>query len=189
MTKNGIWFWQPTTDYLKIATQSVLGRRLVIIANYLIWLFLFFISYRLIRFSANLFWQILVATIIAEIIERTIKSRVSWKRPLFERKDLLPGGLVKSWYQSGSFPSGHTSKAVFFFLMALQYSIINPFVFIVVTVPLLLFRVLVGFHYPIDMIGGVFVGLFSWLIVHQITFPPFLVESIHQIFNIVFFIH
>jgi membrane-associated phospholipid phosphatase len=53
---------------------------------------------------------------------------------------------------------------------------------------LLLFRVLAGFHYPIDVIGGILIGTLLWLITHQLIFPLFLVETVRTIFNFVFFI-
>ena len=183
-----VFFWQPKHDFLKTMLKSRFGKKCLIIGNYLIWTFLFYISYRLIRFQTNIFWQILVATIIAEITERFIKSKVFWKRPLFERKDPLPPGLVKSWYMTGSFPSGHTTKACFFFLFILQYHIISPAIYLSVTIPLILFRVIVGFHYPIDLLGGLIIGIIAWYLVHQLTFPPVLVESIRPIFNFVFLI-
>lgn len=184
-----IFFWQPRNDYLRLMTKNTFGKKSLIILNYLIWLFLFYISYLLIKSQTNIFWQILLATIIAEIFERLIKAKVFWKRPLFKRKDPVPDGLVKKWYETGSFPSGHTSKAVFFLLFIIQYQTINPMLFLAVTVPLLFFRVMVGFHYPIDLLGGLVVGLTSWILVHQLVFPPFLVESIRRIFNFVFLIH
>lgn len=189
MSIKDLLFWQPTRDYLKSITHTVTGRRLLVIINYCIWIFLFIVSFRLIRSNPNVFWQILLATIFAEIVERVIKAKVFWKRPLFERKDPLPQGLVKAWYQSGSFPSGHTSKAVFFLLFILQYHVLNPIIYLFITLPLLFFRVLVGFHYPIDLFGGLIVGIFSWVLVRGLFFPPFLVESVHSLFNFVFFIH
>ncbi|MCL4384368.1 phosphatase PAP2 family protein [Patescibacteria group bacterium] len=188
MTPKGLLFWQPSHDYLRLLTKTATGRRFLVIVNYCIWVFLFLVSFHLIRFQANIFWQLLLATTIAEFVERLVKARLFWKRPLFERKDPIPHGLVKTWYQTGSFPSGHTSKAVFFLLFLLQYPVLNPILYLVVVVPLLCFRVLMGFHYPIDILGGILVGLLSWSVVHNLVFSPYLVESVHLIFNTVFFI-
>ena len=108
---------------------------------------------------------------------------------MFEHKDETPTGLVDSWYKTGSFPSGHTIKAVYFFLFILQYQIINPYIFLAIVVPLLTFRVLVGFHYPIDMIGGVILGFTIWFMSKGIILPINLTNIVQQVFNFIFFIN
>lgn len=188
MIKNNVLFWQPTTDYLRWFQENVLGKKTLIIINYIIWLFFFYLSYLLIRNEPNVFWQILFATIIAEIIERFVKSKVSWCRPMFKRKDKTPVGLVDSWYKTGSFPSGHTIKATYFFLFILQYGIFSPVLFISFVIPLLIFRILVGFHYPIDMLGGIIIGILVWLSSYWIILPKTLTDLIQIIFNLVFYI-
>jgi len=86
----------------------------------------------------------------------------------------VPAGLVESWYETGSFPSGHTIKATYFFLFTLQYAVISPTIFLAVVIPLLTFRILVGFHYPVDMFGGAFIGFLLWFLVKIITtYVPF----------------
>jgi len=188
MNRQNVLFWQSHRDFLKLLLSFKFGSKLLLLLNYLIWPFLFFICFLLVRQSANFFWQILMATIVGEFIERYSKSKLFWKRPLYLRKDKTPYGLVKKWYETGSFPSGHTTKAVYFFLLTLQAGIMNPFLYLLLTIPLLFFRVLVGFHYPIDVIGGIAIGSFIWLVTHQLVFPPLLVETIQTIFNFVFFI-
>ena len=188
MIKKNILFWQPKTDWLRWFQQTNLRKIFLILLNYIIWVFFFFVSYLLIKSNTNIFWQILFATIIAEIIERVVKKKVNWCRPMFEHKDKTPFGLVDSWYKTGSFPSGHTIKAAYFFLFILQYQIINPYHFLVFVLPLLTFRVLVGFHYPIDMIGGIFLGIIIWLLSREIVMPVNLTNIVQQIFNFIFFI-
>lgn len=188
MTLHSLFFWQPHTDYLKKLIATFRGKELLIFLNYGIWPFLFFVSYLLIKNDTNIFWQILFATIVAEIVEKFIKSKVFWKRPMFLRQDPVPPGLVKKWYETGSFPSGHTTKAVFFGLFLLQYGLFHPsYLFIVL--PLLLFRVLVGFHYPIDVLGGIAIGTTTWLLVRFIQMPEVLNNLVRVIFNFVFLIH
>ena len=184
-----ILFWQPKTDYLALFQKSAFSRQLLVILNYLIWLFLFLVSFLLIRNDVNVFWQILIATMASEVVEKIIKSRVYWKRPMFEKHQKTPPGLVSSWYNSGSFPSGHTLKSTFFFLFLLQHSLFSPFLYLLVTLPLLLFRVLVGFHYPIDVLGGFLLGILTWLLTHQIQAPEILNLPLSQIFNTVFFLN
>lgn len=183
MFLKSILFWQPRQSLFKILCRTSFGTKILIILNYLIWLILFFVSYLLIKSDANIFWQLLLATLFAEIIERFSKAFLFWSRPISKYKHNLPKGLVKSWYDTGSFPSGHTSKAFFFLLFLHQYQLFDINIFLIVTIPLLLFRVAVGFHYPIDILGGLFVGYISWLISKEIIFPPFLVDFIKNIFD------
>jgi membrane-associated phospholipid phosphatase len=183
-----ILFWQPKRDYLRWFEKTIFGKKTLIVLNYIIWLFFFFVSFLLIKTNTNIFWQILFATIIAEVIERFIKSKVYWCRPLFTRKDKTPIGLIDRWYKTGSFPSGHTIKAIYFFLFIIQYHVFSPVLFLVIVLPLLTFRVIIGFHYPIDMIGGIVVGWLIWLSSKWIILPLFLTQIIKTIFNFVFFI-
>lgn len=107
---------------------------------------------------------------------------------MFNRRKVAPKGLVNNWYKSGSFPSGHTMKATYFFLFILFATVIPIPVFLAITIPLLVFRVLVGFHYPIDMLGGVVFGIGLWLLTRSLFLPDFLTQIIKTIFNFVFFI-
>ena len=165
MKKNNLLFWQPRFDFLRYLEKTPLGELSVIILNYSIWFFLFLVAYFLIKDQTNVFWQLLAATITGEIIEKIGKSHRLWRRPLFQRHDATPVGIVDRWYKTGSFPSGHTIKAVFFFLFVLQYHFAASPIFLAVAVPLLLFRILIGFHYPIDMIGGLIFGFLIWFFV------------------------
>lgn len=189
MKNKKILFWQPKTDILRLVLKLKSGKYFLAITNYLIWIFLFYISYVLIRKETNIFWQLFIATVLSEIVERLMKNKIYWKRPLFTRKDKTPPGLVDCWYKTGSFPSGHTIKAVFFFLFLLQYQVFSPTVFLLITIPLLIFRVVIGFHYPIDMIGGAIIGVIIWLATQWIVFPDIFNNFIQPIFNFVFFIH
>lgn len=162
-------FWQPSFDLLKIINKFRYSTHLMIFLNYFIWIFFVFISFLLVFKDINSLWQLFVCTLFGEIIEKFGKSHALWKRPFFKRHNHVPTGLVESWYETGSFPSGHTLKATYFFLFALQYQIISPIVFLIIVIPLLSFRVLVGFHYPIDMIGGAIFGFILWFLVKMIT--------------------
>lgn len=187
MNNKSIFFWQPNPDILKILNKNIFGQILVIILNYSIWLFLFFMSFLLIKYETNIFWQLLTATIIGEIIEKYGKSHALWRRPLYQRNDTTPIGLVDRWYKTGSFPSGHTIKAIYFLLFIIQYPVFGTTTYLFIVVPLLYFRILIGFHYPIDMLGGILAGSLIWLMTHQIVFPEFLTNIIQTIFNFVFF--
>ena len=181
-------FWQSKSDYLSFFQKNTFTKYLLIILNYLIWLFLFFIAFLLIKNQINTFWQILAATLGSEIIERFVKSKVYWKRPMYKHHS-TPLGLVKSWYRSGSFPSGHTLKATFFFLFALQYSVISPSLYLLIVIPLLIFRILVGFHYPIDLLGGSLLGVLAWFLTHQLQVSDSLNSIVSFFFKHLFFLN
>lgn len=162
-------FWQPSFDLLKIINKFRYSTQLMIFLNYFIWVFFVFISFLLVFKNFNIFWQLFVCTLFGEIIEKYGKSHALWKRPFFTRHTHVPTGLVESWYKTGSFPSGHTLKATYFFLYVLQYQVFSPYIFLAIVIPLLTFRVLVGFHYPLDMLGGAFIGFFLWFFVKIVT--------------------
>jgi membrane-associated phospholipid phosphatase len=186
MSLKNFLFWQPKQSLLKLACRSKTGEFLLVFLNYLIWFFLVFLSFKLVKKDANIFWQLFLSTFIAETVERFSKSFLFWSRPICKYKYLLPKGLVKNWYNTGSFPSGHTSKAVFFLLYSIQYAVFPQNLYLLITVPLLVFRVLVGFHYPIDILGGIFIGFVSWQISHNIVFPQAMVDLVESIFSIFF---
>ena len=178
----GIFFFQTQKDYLKVMTKYKYGHDLLLIINYSLWPFLFYICFIHIKSHPNLFWQILLATILTEVIEHTLKRYYFWKRPLYLRIDKLPTGLVRSWYDTGSFPSGHMTKASYFFLLVMSHGLFLPSTYLLITIPLVFFRVFIGFHYPIDMLGGAGIGLLIWLSTHNLVFPDILVNLIKNIF-------
>lgn len=162
-------FWQPQFDLLKIINKLRYHTAILIFLNYFIWLFFVFVSFLLVFKNINIFWQLFIATFLGEIIEKYGKSHALWKRPFFSHHQHVPQGLVESWYETGSFPSGHTLKATYFFLFVLEYGIFSPYIFLSIVIPLLVFRILVGFHYPIDMLGGAFFGFILWFFVKMLT--------------------
>jgi len=189
MSKKSSLFWQPKTDYLRLLSSSQFGRPLLIVLNYAIWVFFFYLSYLLVKTNFFIFWQLLVATILAETIERLIKKKIFWRRPMFLRHDVTPPGLVDKWYRSGAFPSGHTIKAAFFCLFLIQYPVFSLPLFLLICFSLLLFRILVGFHYPIDVLGGALIGILIWLPCHLINLNLFLNTYLKYLFNTIFLVN
>ena len=188
--KYSFLFWQPKTDLYQKISQTKYGNKFLVILNYIIWVFLFYVSYLLIRQDKNIFWQLLLATIISELIEKFLKTKSFWQRPLHQNNNKLPKGIMKSWYQKGSFPSGHAIKAIFFFIFILHTSIsICPILFLIIVTPLVLARIFFGLHYPVDVLGGIIIGLIIGYLVMQIQFPDFMINFITPIFNFIFFIN
>ena len=186
---NKFLFWQPSTDWFKTISQKKYGNFFLVFFNYFLWLFLFYVSYKLIKQNSNLFWQLFLATIISEIIEKFLKKQVLWRRPLHLRDNCIPDGMIKSCYKHGSFPSGHSIKIAFFFVFLLQNPGCFPLLpYSIMTLFLAFSRVVLGLHYPIDLLGGFIIGGILGMSIGQINFPIFLVEFIRPIFNFIFFI-
>ena len=181
-----IFFWQPQHDYLRLCSRHRFGKILIIILNYIIWIFFFYLSYLLIRHDFHIFWQLLFATILGEIVERWLKKKILWRRPMFNRHDGTPVGLVDSWYRTGSFPSGHALKTAFFFFLVLQSGVFSPLLFLLITLSLLLFRILMGFHYFADIVGGFIIGFFIWLAVSRLHLRTPLDPFLINLFNVIF---
>jgi len=186
MILKSFFFWQPEFDFLKYFEKTDIGKIVVVVLNYAIWFFLFYISYLLIKSDANIFWQILMATLIGEVVEKYGKSHALWRRPLYQRNDSTPVGLVDRWYKTGSFPSGHTIKATFFLLFLIQYPVFPITYYALLVTPLLFFRILIGFHYPLDMFGGALAGSLIWFSSRQVVLPESLTNIVRVIFNFVF---
>jgi membrane-associated phospholipid phosphatase len=181
-------FWQPKIDFLSFFEHGFWRETTLIFLNYFIWLFFFFVSFKLICFDINFFGRLFIATLFAEIIERFLKRKRIWLRPMFSRHQIVPKGLVNNWYYSGSFPSGHTMKATFFLLFIIFTGVLPLSIFLSIVIPLLTFRVLVGFHYPIDILGGIIMGIILWFLTKNLVFPADFNNFISIIFNFVFFI-
>lgn len=186
---NKFLFWQPNVDLFKSISQKKYGNFFLVFFNYFLWVFLFYVSYKLIKQDINLFWQLFFATIISEIIEKYLKKQVLWRRPIHLRDNCVPNGMIQSCYKHGSFPSGHSIKIAFFFILLLQNPGTFPLLpYSVVTLFLAFSRVVLGLHYPVDLLGGFVIGGILGMFVGQINFPIFLIEFIRPIFNFIFLI-
>ena len=115
-----------------------------------------------IRRSPRCFWAALVAAVVAALWVHVLKQVVSMPRPLA----VLPPDL---FFQSGppfravSFPSGHAA-AIFaiagIWIMALPGRNVARAVLLVLAALVSLSRVMVGVHWPVDILWGMLGG---WL--------------------------
>ncbi len=182
---NKLFFWQPPFDMLSVLLASPGGRFLYLLLDYFIWPFLAYISFLLVTFDPGTFWLILLAMALSVSIEYVLKSILPWKRPISKTANILPFGLEQRWALRGSFPSGHTAKTFVSFLLIVQYGVFSPLVFLLINIPLIISRIFLGFHYPIDIIGGLASGWLTWLIVRQVTIPEQIVAPIRDILNLI----
>jgi len=187
--KKALPFWQPKTDYLRLLSSSKSGRLILVFLNYAIWLFFFYLSYLLIKTNFLIFWQLFFATIVAETIEKVGKKKNLWPRPMFVHHNHTPLGLVDKWYRTGAFPSGHTIKATIFLLFLISFPVFPLWLFFLIVIPLLWFRVLVGFHYPVDVLGGILIAFLIWFFISPLKITTPIDFYLQSIFNTIFLIN
>ncbi len=104
------------------------------------------------------FWPVLhmaTAGLAATLIYKTIKRCTSRPRPFHADQQLLLSIAPLDRY---SFPSGHTLHAVTFTLLAVFYFPMLAWLLIPFSILVGLSRVVLGLHYPSDVIAGVVIG-------------------------------
>lgn len=89
------------------------------------------------------------------LVYKWLKHRTSRPRPFQVRQDVLLSGTPLDYF---SFPSGHTLHAVAFGTVAIQtypqlFPVVAPFVVLVG-----ISRVVLGLHYPSDVLAGAAIG-------------------------------
>lgn len=89
------------------------------------------------------------------LVYKWLKQHTSRPRPFQVRQDVLLSGTPLDYF---SFPSGHTLHAVAFGVVAVQaypqlFPVVMPFVVLVGVS-----RVVLGLHYPSDVLAGAAVG-------------------------------
>jgi len=149
MIKNFL-FWQPVN----------FGFNLIIFffSHWFLWLMIFGLTgwflwkkkYRLFVW----FWGMLVAS---EIIEAAIKYFSPWPRP-FYTNGITPPDWVGG-YSEGSFPSGHGMRSVIVLCFLWRENKKLFWLFLPGVVLVNGGRILFSLHYPIDIIGGIILGL------------------------------
>ncbi|MFA5935856.1 MAG: phosphatase PAP2 family protein [Patescibacteria group bacterium] len=107
-------------------------------------------------------WALVIALLLTSLLSRIIER----PRPFLAEKDTAAPvmNLVPPPYNT-SFPSGHTASVA---AMAAALAYVHRrvgFAAVLVAAAVALGRVLVGVHYPTDLIGGLVVGLLAFAIV------------------------
>lgn len=96
------------------------------------------------------------AGLVGLLIYKLIKRLTERLRPFVKSGDIMLGTAPLDQY---SFPSGHTLHAVSFSLIAIHYLpflgwVLLPFAFLIA-----MSRVVLGLHYPTDVLAGAIIGL------------------------------
>ena len=110
--------------------------------------------------------QMAVAAVFGVVIYKALKHRLVRERPFVSHPDVLCGTPPLDRY---SFPSGHTLHAVLFTCIAVAWFPQLAFVLLPFAVLVALSRVVLGLHYPTDVVVGALIGwllarLAQWLV-------------------------
>lgn len=135
----------------------MLNSLIVFFGDYLI----FFTIIPLVYFwfkDRKIFFLLVFAVVLAKLIETGIGYAFPMPRP-YETTTITP--ILRKVTNNPSFPSGHTSASVAFAMTTfLKYNKLGAlFLFLALLIGVA--RVFGGVHYPIDILGGFFVGIFS----------------------------
>jgi undecaprenyl-diphosphatase len=99
--------------------------------------------------------QMLGTGLVAWMLYRALKRRTRRPRPFHAHADVIARAAALDEY---SFPSGHTLHAVSFtFVAAAWFPLLAP-PLIVLTVLIAMSRVVLGLHYPTDVLAGATLG-------------------------------
>ncbi|MBD3184143.1 phosphatase PAP2 family protein [Candidatus Poribacteria bacterium] len=119
----------------------------------------------LIRRRPDVVWTIAVASILSVIILRTGKMIFNTPRPpmIFEEGSFFLSGPC---YRRNGFPSGHATTAFTIggsLVMMYRNTIFRYAIFVIAGI-IAISRVMVGIHWPIDILAGMIIGwVSSWL--------------------------
>ena len=132
------------------------------------------------RLGDGVFWYLLMAAILlveqgeglkpvlhmmaagltGTLVYKWLKLKTHRPRPFQVRQDVWVVGKPLDHF---SFPSGHTLHAVVFGLIAIAYFPVLAFLLVPFMLMVAMSRVILGLHYPSDVLAGALIG---YLIVH-----------------------
>ncbi len=131
----------------------------IFLADWLIWWVIFYVVvlFFLKKITLKLITKILIATLLAWLISKIIKYFYFSPRPFVLLDD------VKMLFNHGlndSFPSGH---ATFTFALAMAVSLFKSYkigiLLFISAILISLSRVIVGIHWPLDILAGSILGI------------------------------
>jgi undecaprenyl-diphosphatase len=96
-----------------------------------------------------------LAGLVGTLVYKWLKGKTLRPRPYEVHQDILLAGTPLDKF---SFPSGHTLHAVVFGLVAITYYPQLIFIVVPFTTMVGLSRVVLGLHYPSDVISGALIG-------------------------------
>ncbi len=99
--------------------------------------------------------HMLAAGLTGTIIYKWLKQKTHRPRPFQVRQDVWVVGKPLDHF---SFPSGHTLHAVAFSVVAMQYYPELSIVLVPFTIMVAMSRVILGLHYPSDVLAGATIG-------------------------------
>lgn len=99
--------------------------------------------------------QMLATGFVAWLLYRTLKRHTRRPRPFHMHADVVARGAPLDEF---SFPSGHTLHAVSFTIVAVAWFPFLALPLVAFTVLVAMSRVVLGLHYPTDVLAGLSIG-------------------------------
>lgn len=143
------------------------------LASFLVWfMFLGLIILWVIdgRFKKEQALHGFVSSLVVWVISQMIKSMLMTPRPFYLNGDLIRTITIP---QDNGFPSVHTAVAFAIAITIWQHSKKTGSVFFAFAILVGIGRIMANVHFPIDVIAGAFLGLFT----------GYLIEKLH-VFNL-----